>query len=152
MGIPKADHQRISLDQRVILDFGDPDPGTDFDEFMQVSADIGAYATRAGRRPPGQPATTSDQQPGRSRGRRRAAVVEEIASFFILLVVAGNERRRATRSLTACWRCPAIPSNGTGGGLTSTIAHRGRGDRAVGLPTVCALTQDIGLRHQDGRR
>lgn len=47
MGIPKADHQRIFHWTNVILGFGDPDLATDFDEFMQVSADIGAYATTA---------------------------------------------------------------------------------------------------------
>ena len=44
MGIPEEDHQQIFHWTNVILGFGDPDLTTDFDEFMQVSMDIGAYA------------------------------------------------------------------------------------------------------------
>ncbi len=45
MGIPEEDHQRIFHWTNVILGFGDPDLATDFGEFLQVSMDIGAYAS-----------------------------------------------------------------------------------------------------------
>ena len=46
MGIPEDDHQRIFHWTNVILGFGDPDIATDFEEFVKVSMDIGAYAPR----------------------------------------------------------------------------------------------------------
>lgn len=109
MGIPKADHQRIFHWTNVILGFGDPDLATDFDEFMQVSADIGA---RAGRRPPGQPPRRSDQQPGRSRGRRRAAVVE---GDRVVLHPAGGGRQRDDAQRDHSRRAGTVPlSRATG--------------------------------------
>ena len=36
--------QRVFHWTNVILGFGDPDIATDFDEFMKVAMDIGAYA------------------------------------------------------------------------------------------------------------
>ena len=94
MGIPEEDHQRIFHWTNIILGFGDPDLTTDFDEFLKVAFDIGAYATRARRGPPGQSPRRPDHRAGGGRGRRRAADVAEIASFFILLAVAGNETTR----------------------------------------------------------
>ena len=45
MGIPEEDHQRIFHWTNVILGFGDKDIATDYEEFVKVSMDIGAYAT-----------------------------------------------------------------------------------------------------------
>src|SRR6201998_1025097 len=44
MGIPEEDHQLIFHWTNVILGFGDPDLTTEFDEFVRVSMEIGAYA------------------------------------------------------------------------------------------------------------
>ena len=62
MGIPDEDHQRIFHWTNVILGFGDPDLTTDFDEFVKVAMDIGAYASALAedrRRNPGDNLTTS---------------------------------------------------------------------------------------------
>jgi methyl-branched lipid omega-hydroxylase len=94
MGIPEKDHQQIFHWTNVILGFGDPDIATDFDDFVRVSMDIGAYATALAddrRSNPGDDLTTSLVQ-AELEGERLTS--GEVASFFILLVVAGNETTR----------------------------------------------------------
>ena len=94
MGIPEDDHQRIFHWTNVILGFGDPDIAQDFDEFVKVAMDIGAYATAHGRRPPGQPARRPDDRLVQAELDGERLTSAEVASFFILLVVAGNETTR----------------------------------------------------------
>jgi methyl-branched lipid omega-hydroxylase len=94
MGIPEEDHQRIFHWTNVILGFGDPDIATDFDEFLRVSMDIGAYAKALAedrRSTPGDDLTTSLVDAALDGERLTSG---EVASFFILLVVAGNETTR----------------------------------------------------------
>jgi len=94
MGIPEQDHQRIFQWTNVILGFGDPDVTTDFDDFLKVAIDIGAYATAMAedrRAHPGEDLTTSLVR-AELDGERLTS--SEVASFFILLVVAGNETTR----------------------------------------------------------
>jgi cytochrome P450 len=94
MGIPEEDHQRVFHWTNVILGFGDPDLGTDFEEFTKVSLEIGGYATALAedrRVNPHDDLTTALVQAGVDGDRLSSA---EIASFFILLVVAGNETTR----------------------------------------------------------
>ncbi|WP_077088894.1 cytochrome P450 [Mycobacterium rhizamassiliense] len=94
MGIPEEDHQRIFHWTNVILGFGDPDLTLDFEEFMQVSIDIGAYAAALAedRRSNHHDDLTSALVEAEVDGDRLSS--QEIASFFILLVVAGNETTR----------------------------------------------------------
>ena len=94
MGIPEEDHQKVFHWTNVILGFGDPEIAADFDEFLTVAMNIGAYAAaladdRRGR--PGEDLTTSLVQAELDGERLTSA---EVASFFILLVVAGNETTR----------------------------------------------------------
>ncbi len=94
MGIPEEDHQRVFHWTNVILGFGDPDLTMDFEEFLQVSMDIGAYAGALAedrRSNPHDDLTTSLVE-AEVDGDRLTS--QEIASFFILLVVAGNETTR----------------------------------------------------------
>ena len=94
MGIPEQDQQQIFHWTNVILGFGDPDIATDFDDFVRVSLDIGAYATALAedrRSNPGDDLTTSLVQEELEGERLTSG---EVASFFILLVVAGNETTR----------------------------------------------------------
>jgi methyl-branched lipid omega-hydroxylase len=94
MGIPEEDHQRVFHWTNVILGFGDPDLTTDFEEFMHVSMDIGAYATALAedRRSNHHDDLTTSLVEAEVDGDRLTS--SEIASFFILLVVAGNETTR----------------------------------------------------------
>ena len=94
MGIPEDDHQTIFHWTNVILGFGDPDLTTDFDEFLKVSMDIGAYASALAedRRVNHHDDLTTSLVEAEVDGERLSS--EEIASFFILLVVAGNETTR----------------------------------------------------------
>ena len=94
MGIPEEDHQRVFHWTNVILGFGDPDLTLDFEEFMQVSMDIGAYASALAedRRINHHDDLTSSLVEAEVDGERLSS--QEIASFFILLVVAGNETTR----------------------------------------------------------
>ncbi|BBX62068.1 methyl-branched lipid omega-hydroxylase [Mycobacterium saskatchewanense] len=94
MGIPEDDHQRIFHWTNVILGFGDPDLTTDFEEFLKVSMDIGAYATTLAedRRVNHHDDLTTSLVEAEVDGDRLSS--SEIASFFILLVVAGNETTR----------------------------------------------------------
>ncbi|EID17982.1 putative cytochrome P450 hydroxylase [Mycobacterium xenopi RIVM700367] len=94
MGIPEDDHERVFHWTNVILGFGDPDLGTDFEEFTKVSLEIGGYATALAedrRVNPRDDLTTALVQAEVDGDRLSSA---EIASFFILLVVAGNETTR----------------------------------------------------------
>jgi cytochrome P450 len=94
MGIPEEDHQRIFHWTNVILGFGDPDLTTDFEEFLRVSMDIGAYASALAedRRANHHDDLTTSLVEAEVDGDRLSS--SEIASFFILLVVAGNETTR----------------------------------------------------------
>lgn len=94
MGIPEEDHERVFHWTNVILGFGDPDLTLDFEEFMQVSMDIGAYAGALAedRRSNHHDDLTTSLVEAEVDGDRLTS--QEIASFFILLVVAGNETTR----------------------------------------------------------
>jgi cytochrome P450 len=94
MGIPEEDHQRIFHWTNEILGFGDPDLVTDFEEFIKVSMDIGAYASALAedRQVNHHDDLTSCLVEAEVDGERLTSA--EIASFFILLVVAGNETTR----------------------------------------------------------
>lgn len=94
MGIPEEDHQKVFHWTNVILGFGDPDLTLDFGEFMQVSMDIGNYATALAedRRVNHHDDLTTALVEAEVGGERLSS--SEIAMFFILLVVAGNETTR----------------------------------------------------------
>ncbi len=70
MGIPEQDHQQIFHWTNVILGFGDPDLTTDFDEFLRVATDIGAYATTLADERRSSAHRRSDDEPGPGRGGR----------------------------------------------------------------------------------
>jgi cytochrome P450 len=94
MGIPEDDHERIFHWTNIILGFGDPDLTTDFNDFLQVALDIGAYATALAedRRTNPRDDLTTALVGAEVDGERLTSA--EIASFFILLAVAGNETTR----------------------------------------------------------
>jgi methyl-branched lipid omega-hydroxylase len=108
MGIPEEDHQRVFHWTNVILGLGDPDFATDFEELLQVSMDIGAYATALAedRRSNHHDDLTTSLVEAEVDGDRLSS--QEIASFFILLVVAGNEttRNAISHGLMALSRYP----------------------------------------------
>jgi methyl-branched lipid omega-hydroxylase len=94
MGIPEEDHQRVFHWSNVILGVGDPDLTTDPEEFIQVSMEIGAYASALAedRGLNHHDDLTTSMVEAEVDGDRLSS--SEIASFFILLVVAGNETTR----------------------------------------------------------
>jgi len=94
MGIPETDHHRIFGWTNIILGFGDPDLTTDYDEFLKVAIDIGAYATALAedRRSDPRDDLTTALVEAEVDGEKLTSA--EIASFFILLAVAGNETTR----------------------------------------------------------
>jgi len=94
MGIPEEDHQKVFHWTNIILGFGDPDLTTDYEEFMKVAIDIGAYATALAedRRDNPRDDLTTALVAAEVDGERLTSA--EIASFFILLAVAGNETTR----------------------------------------------------------
>jgi cytochrome P450 len=94
MGIPEDDHQKIFHWTNIILGFGDPDLTTDYEEFIKVAFDIGAYATALAedRRVNPRDDLTTALVAAEVDGERLTSA--EIASFFILLAVAGNETTR----------------------------------------------------------
>ena len=108
MGIPEEDHQRVFHWTNVILGFGDSDLASDFEEFAQVSMEIGSYATALAeerRSTPHDDLTTSLVHADVDGERLTSA---EVASFFILLAVAGNEttRNAISHGLLALTRYP----------------------------------------------
>ena len=94
MGIPESDHHQIFHWTNIILGFGDPDLTTDFEEFMKVAIDIGAYATALAedRRATPRDDLTTALVAAEVDGEQLTSA--DIASFFILLAVAGNETTR----------------------------------------------------------
>ncbi len=94
MGIPDSDHHQIFHWTNIILGFGDPDLTTDYEEFMKVAIDIGAYATALAenRRSNPRDDLTTALVAAEVDGEKLSSA--EIASFFILLAVAGNETTR----------------------------------------------------------
>ncbi|MBU3750319.1 MAG: cytochrome P450 [Mycobacterium sp.] len=94
MGIPESDHQKIFHWTNIILGFGDPDLTTDYEEFIKVALDIGAYATALAedRRSNPREDLTTALVAAEVDGEKLTSA--EIASFFILLAVAGNETTR----------------------------------------------------------
>jgi cytochrome P450 len=108
MGIPEEDHQRVFHWTNVILGFGDPDLTTVYDEFAQVSMEIGSYATALAEERRSKPCDdlTSSLVHADVEGERLTSA--EVASFFILLAVAGNEttRNAISHGLLALTRYP----------------------------------------------
>lgn len=108
MGIPEADHQQVFHWTNVILGFGDPDLTTDFDDFLRVSMEIGAYANALAedRRVNHHDDLTTSLVEAEVDGERLTSA--EVASFFILLAVAGNEttRNAISHGLLALTRYP----------------------------------------------
>ena len=148
MGIPEADHQQIFHWTNIILGFGDPDLTTDFDEFMKVAIDIGAYATALAedRRANPRDDLTTALVAAEVDGERLTSA--EIASFFILLAVAGNEttRNAISHGVLALTRYPEQREIWWND-FADPHPDRGRGDRAVGL------TGDLHAPHRHpGRR
>lgn len=94
MGIPEDHHQQIFYWTNIILGFGDPDLSTDYQEFIKVAMDIGAYATALAEDRRANPADdlTTALVAAEVDGERLSSA--EVASFFILLAAAGNETTR----------------------------------------------------------
>src|ERR1700761_6874053 len=108
MGIPEEDHQQIFHWTNVILGFGDPDLTTEFDEFVRVSMEIGAYASALAedRRVNHHEDLTTSLVEAEVDGERLTSA--EVGSFFILLAGAGNEttRNAISHGLVALTRYP----------------------------------------------
>ncbi len=157
MGIPEEDHQRIFHWTNVILGFGDPDLTTDFDDFLKISMDIGAYASALAedRRVNHHDDLTTSLVEAEVDGERLSSA--EIASFFILLVVAGNEttRNAISHGVLALSRYPDERDKWWSN-FDRSGTHGGRGDRAMGLAGgLHAADPDPRLqaqRHQAGGR
>jgi cytochrome P450 len=94
MGIPPSDERQILEWSNVILGAGDPDFGGTFENLMNVSLEIFAYAQAHGEARLKQPSDdlTSVMMHATVDGDRMTP--QEFGSFFILLVVAGNETTR----------------------------------------------------------
>ncbi len=108
MGIPDEDHQRVFHWTNVILGFGDPDLSTDFDEFMQVSMEIGGYANAMAEARRSHPCDDLTTNLVNADVDGEGLTSAEVASFFILLAVAGNEttRNAISHGLLALTRYP----------------------------------------------
>src|SRR5262249_48331034 len=92
----------------VILGASDPELATDFEEFMQATRDLGAYARAMAedRRSRHSDDLTSSLVDAEVDGDRLSSA--EIGAFFTLLVVAGNEttRNAISHGLLALSRYP----------------------------------------------
>ena len=94
MGIPKSDIDQVFAWTNVILGAGDPEYGGTYENLMNVSLEIFAYAQAMGedRRATPRDDLTSVLMAAEIDGDRLTP--QEFGSFFILLVVAGNETTR----------------------------------------------------------
>ena len=146
MGIPEEDHQQIFHWTNVILGFGDPDLTSEFDEFVQVSMEIGAYANALAedRRVNHHDDLTTSLVEAEVDGERLTSA--EVASFFILLAVAGNEttRNAISHGLLALTRYPEQRQTWWAD-FDGSIALGGGRDRAVGV------AGDLHAPHSDPR-
>ena len=119
MGIPEEDEAKVFHWTNVMLGFGDDEVSGDFTDVLVVLNEIVDYAMHLAeerRANPGDDLTTS-------LVRAEVAVsaspqARSHRSSFCSRPPA--TRQRATPSVTAWWRCPAIPRNETSGGRTST--------------------------------
>ena len=91
MGIPEDDHQRMFHWTNVILGFGDKDIATDYEEFVKVSMDIGAYATALAEDRRVKPREDLTTRAGAGRGRWRAA---DVGRDRVVLHPAGRGGQR----------------------------------------------------------
>ena len=94
MGIPESDYGRVFAWTNVILGAADPDFGGTFDNLVNVSLEMYAYAQALGedRLAHRRDDITSEMMHAVVDGERLTS--QEFGSFFILLVVAGNETTR----------------------------------------------------------
>jgi methyl-branched lipid omega-hydroxylase len=94
MGIPESDTDQVFAWTNVILGAGDPEYGGTYENLMNVSLEIFAYAQAMGedRRANPRDDLTSVLMAAEIDGDRLTP--QEFGSFFILLVVAGNETTR----------------------------------------------------------
>jgi methyl-branched lipid omega-hydroxylase len=94
LGIPEEDHEKVFHWTNVILGASDPDITKDYDEFVKVSMDFGAYTMDLAedrRSRPRDDLTTAMVQ-AEVDGERLTS--RDITSFFMLLAIAGNETTR----------------------------------------------------------
>ena len=94
MGIPESDSDQVFAWTNIILGAGDPEYGGTYENLMNVSLEIFAYAQAMGedRRANPRDDLTSVLMAAEIDGDRLTP--QEFGSFFILLVVAGNETTR----------------------------------------------------------
>jgi hypothetical protein len=94
IGVPEEDHEKVFHWTNVILGVTDPDVAKDYDEFVKVSMDFGAYSMELAedrRSNPRDDLTTSLVQ---AEVDGEKLTTSEIVSFFLLLAIAGNETTR----------------------------------------------------------
>lgn len=94
IGVPEEDHEKVFHWTNVILGSTDPDVAKDYEEFVKVSMEFGAYSMALAedrRSNPTDDLTTSLVQ-AEVDGERLTS--RDITSFFMLLAIAGNETTR----------------------------------------------------------
>jgi cytochrome P450 len=94
IGVPEEDHEKVFHWTNVILGASDPDITKEYDEFIQVSTEFGAYSMALAedrRAHPRDDLTTALVQADVD-GERLTST--DITSFFMLLAIAGNETTR----------------------------------------------------------
>ncbi len=134
MGIPESDIDQVFAWTNVILGAGDPEYGGTYENLMNVSLEIFAYAQAMGedRRANPRDDLTSVLMAAEIDGDRLTP--QEFGSFFILLVVAGNEttRNAISHGMRALTEHPdqrdALVRR-----LRGPHAHGRRGDRPLGV-------------------
>jgi methyl-branched lipid omega-hydroxylase len=94
IGVPEEDYDKMFRWTTTIMGIGDSDVSVKFDEFVQVSFEIAAYAVALAEERRAHPGDdlTSNLVHAEVDGERLTS--DEIASFFILLSAAGNESTR----------------------------------------------------------
>ena len=157
MGIPEDDHQRIFHWTNVILGFGDPDIAADYEEFVKVALDIGAYASTL----------AEDRRVNPSDDLTTALVQAEVdgeqltsAEIASLLHPVGGRRQRdhpqCDQSRRACPHAVSRRAREMVGQLRRDGSHSGGRDRAMGVAGDLHEAQgDRGHRterNEDGRR
>ncbi|MDT5095122.1 MAG: methyl-branched lipid omega-hydroxylase [Mycobacterium sp.] len=94
IGVPEEDHEKVFHWTNVILGASDPDLLKDYDDFIAVSTEFGAYSMALAedrRAHPRDDLTTALVQ-AEVDGERLTST--DITSFFMLLAIAGNETTR----------------------------------------------------------
>ena len=137
LGIPRSDTKRIFELTNMILGVGDPEYVQSLEQLMGAGMELFQYGLALAQdrldNPRDDITTTLMHAEVEDENGKHRLTPGELGSFFLLLVVAGNEttRNAISHGMRALTEHPDQRKIWTAD-FDARVAHRGRGDRALG--------------------